>query len=1175
LNFRFFSLGPLARKVHEQHVQDIIAKLSNHILNEKAEETRDIASTGLKTVISEIPSDSVNIVRLIVKTLIPKLIGAIGEKESASEIVSICLDILNDLLVRFGSELSNDYEKIQKVVMAQLLSPKSSSRKKAISCLSRLSVLVSEKQFEKIMDLLLDKIDSSKKADHIRTLISAVGAVCRAVGHRASRKISRIMPHVLEYVDHPDFTEDDELRESCFQTFEALILRCPKEVTPYLQSIIDFCLRFIKYDPNYAGDLDEEAMDTGSEEGGDEGEGEDFSDDDDVSWKVRKGSSRCLAALIQTRPEMLKDIYEKIAPVLIARFKEREENVKLDIFATFSELVKQTAAVSTAVGEEKDTPLGKLRALIPKFVAGIQKELKQKSVKTRIGVFNLLKEIVQVLPGAFNEHTSTIIPAITDSLSEKISNSPLKIETLEFLRCMLATHSPAVIQPHIKTLAPHIFTAVSDPYYKVSAEALRVCCELVKTLRPNISANFDYKPYVKDLYKVTLEKLKQMDVDQVVKEGAINAMGLIISNFSDELKSQLDESLKLLLDRLKNEITRLTAVRAFVQIASSSLRVDLTSVLGDVLMELATFLRKQNRQLKQSALSALIVFVQNYGKEKAMVAMCENILKEAAALINDADLHLSHLALKLVAFILQSNPAAASAVQSIVLPHCLELLKSSLLQGLALESMLALFQEMVKTNTKQLSFESLLEAILNVVHKHPESSGPLARQAYSSVAQCVAVLTATLKESARNATVERFINDAKSGRTESVRLLAFYCLGEIGRRTDLSNSKEVKNVVFNAMETANSEDIKSAASIALGNIAIGNLEKFLPDILSEVNKNPKKKYLLLGSLREVIVRQSGTKDGANRLLKFFDQLLGVLFENMQSEEEGTRNVVAECLGKLAVVHPDQIIPALKERVSNKNAFIRSTVISALKYTIAEQHQPIDAILQKEMPTFLELLKDSNIEVRRATLLTLNYAAHHKPKTIRDILPKYLPILFNETKIKPELIRTVDLGPFKHQVDDGLELRKAAFEVMYTLLDTLLDRLDIQEFIKHMVDGLKDQPDIVMLNQLMLIRLAHREPVALLAGLDYLVEPLRTIVTTKAKDNAVKQQIERNEELIRSALRAIATINRIPNVDTNQKWVDFIKTTVKGPDLAAHFEQVCKELAENRLPETAADAMDVS
>lgn len=47
-----------------------------------------------------------------------------------------------------------------------------------------------------------------------------------------------------------------------------------------------------------------------------------------------------------------------------------------------------------------------------------------------------------------------------------------------------------------------------------------------------------------------------------------------------------------------------------------------------------------------------------------------------------------------------------------------------------------------------------------------------------------------------------------------------------------------------------------------------------------------------------------------------------------------------------------------------------------------------------------------------------------------------------------------MGPFKHTVDDGLDLRKAAFECMYTLLDSCLDRLDVFEFLNHVELGLK-------------------------------------------------------------------------------------------------------------------------
>ena len=88
-----------------------------------------------------------------------------------------------------------------------------------------------------------------------------------------------------------------------------------------------------------------------------------------------------------------------------------------------------------------------------------------------------------------------------------------------------------------------------------------------------------------------------------------------------------------------------------------------------------------------------------------------------------------------------------------------------------------------------------------------------------------------------------------------------------------------------------------------------------------------------------------------------------------------------------------------------------------------------------------------MNVRRVALVAFNSAAHNKPMLIRDLLDSVLPHLYAETKIKKELIREVEMGPFKHTVDDGLDLRKAAFECMYTLLDSCLDRLDVFKFFK--------------------------------------------------------------------------------------------------------------------------------
>jgi cullin-associated NEDD8-dissociated protein 1 len=303
------------------------------------------------------------------------------------------------------------------------------------------------------------------------------------------------------------------------------------------------------------------------------------------------------------------------------------------------------------------------------------------------------------------------------------------------------------------------------------------------------------------------------------------------------------------------------------------------------------------------------------------------------------------------------------------------------------------------------------------------------------------------------------------------------------------------------------------------------------------------------------VRLSGSKEGKDNLTKHFDEILKLLFEHADHTEEGTRNIVSECLGKLALIQPETVVLQLKDRTKSPSSKVRATILTALKYTIFEKSLPVDKVLKEHIASFLELISDKEIEVRKAILISLNYIAHHKPKIISSVLAKYLAALYGETKIKPELIVEIVLGPFKHKNDTGLELRQAAFECMYTLLDTCLTKLDISEYVSQLVSALADEYDIQMLSHLILIRLSKKAATALLGCLEQLVEPLRLCVTSKAKDEAVAQQVERNNELIRSCLRAVHAINKLPDIESVTKFQDFMKGTVTQGDLAKIFNEL--------------------
>ncbi len=109
-------------------------------------------------------------------------------------------------------------------------------------------------------------------------------------------------------------------------------------MTPHLDRIVRISLSYVCHDPNYNyGDEDgddDEAMDDGMEDEDGEEESDDevgtnmpstyslvssksiskfqYSDDDDMAWKVRRSGAKCLEAVIATRHELLSDFYAQV-----------------------------------------------------------------------------------------------------------------------------------------------------------------------------------------------------------------------------------------------------------------------------------------------------------------------------------------------------------------------------------------------------------------------------------------------------------------------------------------------------------------------------------------------------------------------------------------------------------------------------------------------------------------------------------------------------------------------------------------------------------------------------------------------------------------------------------------------------------------------------------------------
>ncbi|EPS63633.1 hypothetical protein M569_11150 [Genlisea aurea] len=1153
-------LAPLVKKIREQLVLEMTAKLCDKLLNGK-EQNRDIASIALKTIVSEVPSSSV--AQSVLVSISPKLIRGIVTPEMSSEIKCECLDILCEVLHKYGSLMVSDHEGLLNALLPQLNTNQASVRKKAVSSIASLASSLSDdflaRATAEVIRVLKNK---GTKSEITRTNIQMIGALSRAVGYRFGPHLGDTVLILINYCKNAS-ENDEELRENSLQALESLLLRCPRDISPYCIQILQLTLQCLSHDPNFTDNMEEDTDDESYAEEDDDESADEYTDDEDISWKVRRAAAKCLGALIVSRPEMLSRLYEEACPKLIDRFKEREENVKMDIFNTFIELLRQTGNFTkgqTTFDESRQVhPKYLLKQEVPKIVRSVNKQLREKSVKTKVGAFSVLKELVIVLPDCLADHIGSLTPGIEKALCEKSSTSNLKIEALVFTRLVLSSHDPFVFHPYIEAISSPIISAVGERYYKVTAEALRACGELLRVVRPTSEDNgFDFTPYVHNIYTTVMSRLTNQDQDQEVKECAISCMGLVVSAFGDHLGGELITCLPVLVDRMGNEITRLTAVKAFTVIAASPLHLDLSCVLEPVISELTAFLRKANRALRQATLASLNTLIVGYGNQIGSSAY-EVIVAELSMLISDSDLHMASLALELCCTLMADNkkpgPTVGVTVRNRVLPQALTLVRSSLLQGQALLALQNFFAALVYS--AHTSFDALLDSLLSTAKPNAQSSG-VARQALFSIAQCVAVLCLSVDDQKCSSTINMLTGILKcDAATNSAKQhLSLLCLGEIGRRKDLSSHELIENIVIESFQSP-FEEIKSAASYALGNIAVGNLPKYLPFILDKIDNQQKKQYLLLHSLKEVIVRQSVDKAEFDN--SSVEKITSLLFNHCESEEEGVRNVVAECLGKIALIEPGKLVPALKERTSSPAAFIRATVVIAVKYSIVERHEKIDEILYTDMSSFLMLINDTDRHVRRAAVLALSTAAHNKPSLVKGLLPQLLPLLYDQTVIRKDLIRTVDLGPFKHTVDDGLELRKAAFECVDTLLDGCLDQVNPSSFIvPYLLSGLDDHYDVKMPCHLILSKLADKCPAAVLAVLDSLVEPLQKTISFRPKQDAVKQEVDRNEDMIRSALRGISSLNRISGGECSHKLKNLMNEIAKSQALSEKYSSIRNE-----------------
>ncbi len=98
------------------------------------------------------------------------------------------------------------------------------------------------------------------------------------------------------------------------------------------------------------------------------------------------------------------------------------------------------------------------------------------------------------------------------------------------------------------------------------------------------------------------------------------------------------------------------------------------------------------------------------------------------------------------------------------------------------------------------------------------------------------------------------------------------------------------------------------------------------------------------------------------------------------------------------------------------------------------------------------------------------------------------------------------------------MAQAAYETLYALMETAFSRVSTIELYDRIVAGLTDDNDIRALCNLMVSKLVYLDADETIRRLDSIADGFRKTLSHKLKDNAVKQEIEKQDEANKAVLR---------------------------------------------------------
>jgi len=148
-------------------------------------------------------------------------------------------------------------------------------------------------------------------------------------------------------------------------------------------------------------------------------------------------------------------------------------------------------------------------------------------------------------------------------------------------------------------------------------------------------------------------------------------------------------------------------------------------------------------------------------------------------------------------------------------------------------------------------------------------------------------------------------------------------------------------------------------------------------------------------------------------------------------------------------------------------------------------------------------------------------------------------------VNPALITEVDLGPFKHKVDNGIPLRIAAFNFIDNAIEKFPSKTSAPGLVESVIKGLDDpQEEVMVLCMHIVSRLHQLAQSAVLANLDPILDAFEKQFTKHLKNVLDKGKTnEKSQNVVRAMMRVIAVLAKNPDIEQNNRFTEMLKSYV--------------------------------